>query len=1118
MTSDRLHHPDRLRAGSRRRHFAIALGAALALSLPAAALSGQATDAPAELDQARFRDPPPAARPRVWWHWMDGNVSTAGIDKDLAWMKRIGIAGVQNFDGALHTPQLVAERVPFLGDAWRTAIRHAVDQANAAGLEFTIASSPGWSETGGPWVRPEQAMKKLVWSELDVRGGQPLSIRLPLPPATSGPFQDIPGGGAEPAQPTTAGLPTLYRDSRLVAYRMRTDDEAGSARITASSAIDTARLADGGRTHFQQLAMGPDRRGWIDFAYARATTMRAVELVLRPGQRIGPIYPSWPAGRIEASDDGRSYRRIADLPPRGAPQQTIAFPATTARHFRLVLEDRFAPFAVPAFAPPETPVTAHGVAHVAFLSEARVHRFEDKAGWSTVPGLGAIATPDVDRAAAVRADDVVDLTDRMQPDGTLHWTAPAGRWRILRMGWSLTGKLNNPASKEGTGLEVDKLNATHVKAYAAAYLGEYERAVGRDRIGAAGIRYMLNDSYEAMAANWTDDILAQFRRRRGYDPTPWLPVLTGRVVRDALDSDRFLWDFRRTLADLIADEHYGVLTAELHARGMGRYGESHEALRAFVGDGMEVKKTADVPMGATWAMPNPARLLPDLLESASVAHLYGQNVVEAESFTSFITPYGYDPARLKPYADKMMANGVNRFVIHTSAHQPTDAAGPGVTLGGAGQFFTRKETWAEMARPWIDYLARSSDLLQQGRFVADIAWFYGEDDNITALYDERPPVIPAGYAFDFVNGDALRSLLRMENGRLAAPGGARYRLLAIDPDARRMTLTTLRRLDALSRKGLAIAGPMPLASPSLADDQRAFAALARAIWARGDRVFPTVAAATAALGVAPDAVLGDPALAYVHRKLPDGDLYFVANLSEAEVRTTASFRVGSKAAQIWRADDASITPGSYAIAGGRTSVPLTLAPHDALFVVFRDAAKTTAYRAPVVAITPLVTLAGPWQVRFPPGGGAPPVAMFYTLGSWSQNAVPGIRYFSGTARYETSVDVPKMRAGKRLLLDLGAVANVAEVFVNGTSAGIAWKAPYHVDVTNHMRPGRSRIGIAVANLWPNSLIGDRRAGGTRPQTEAGYNPFTKDSPLMPSGLLGPVRLLVATTEPRAPAP
>lgn len=1053
-------------------------------------------------------NPDASARPRVWWHWMDGNVTKDGIAKDLAWMKRIGIGGVQYFDGSLHTPQIVSTRVPYLSPAWRSTFRYAVTESEAADLEFTIASSPGWSQTGGPWVRPEQAMKKLVWSELDVSGGQPIVVPLPHPPDTTGPFQNIPGGGAEPSQPPPQGLPTLYRDSRIIAYRIPETDENLPAKITSSSPIDPTRLTDGNRTHFQQLASRADQPGWINFAYPEPVTMRAVELVLQPGARIGPIYPSWPVGRIEASDDGLIYRKVADLPERGAPQQTVAFSAATARHFRLLLEPRFAPFPVKAFAPPETSIPAHGVARVKFISEARVNRFEDKGGWSTVSGLGEVRTPIAAENATIPTGSVVDITDRFQPDGILSWTPPVGKWRILRLGWSLTGKLNNPASKEGTGLEVDKLNRVHVKAYTTAYLNHYEQAVGQSNMGSRGIRYMLNDSYEALAANWTDDILVEFQRRRGYAPMPWLPVLTGRVVESADKSDRFLWDFRRTLADLIADEHYGILSTELRSRGMGRYGESHEALRAFVGDGMEVKKTADIPMGATWAIQSTNKQLPDIRESASVSHIYGQNIVAAESFTSLFPAYGFDPAALKPFADKMMANGVNQFVIHTSVHQPTEVEGPGIGLGSVGQWFTRKETWSEMARPWVDYLARSSNLLQQGQFVADIAFFYGEDDNITAMYDNNNPALPPGYAFDFVNADAIRSVFQMDNDRLVSPSGSAYRLLAFDPNVQRVTVPTLRKLDALSKAGLVIAGPKPISSPSLADNDLEFSALVDAIWSRVGQTFSTVEAAIDALELAPDASLGSESLSFVHRKLPNADLYFIANLSDTSVASTASFRIKGMAPEIWRADDGTVSAASYDFVDDRTNVPMTIEGHDAVFVVFRRPTTLPSRRIPSTPRSPFMTLDGPWQITFPPNRGAPSSTTFQTLRSWTAIDVAGIRYFSGTARYSKTLSIPDLPKEGSLILDLGQVSNIAQVFVNGHAAGIAWKSPFRVDVSNFVYKGDNRIEIVVSNLWPNRMIGDKQVGGIHRYAMATYDPFTMNTPLLPSGLLGPVQLYI----------
>jgi hypothetical protein len=1052
---------------------------------------------------------------------MNGNVSEAGITEDLAWMERVGIGGVQNFEGSLDTPQVVDERVPYRSQAWREAMRHAVETARDRGIEFTIAASPGWSETGGPWVKPEAAMKKLVWSEIEVAGGKALDVTLPLPPSATGPFGEIPGNldKAVPAIPSH-----FYRDSQVIAFKRPPLDTTPKAAISSSSPIDLATITDGDRTTAATLEFGSGTSAWIQFSYDTPQTMRAAVVTLKT-LVLGPLSPLMPKGSIAASDDGKTFRTIATLPTDGATQQTLAFPATRARHFRLVLEPGFAPIAFNGRSFQLPPGPTHSIMEVSFQTGAHVDRFEDKAGFTNAIGVAGNVTPDTNKNAVVSPVDVVDLTDRMTVDGRLVWTPPAGNWRIVRFGWSLTGKTVHPASAEGAGLEVDKLNSAHVRAYVDAYLAEYSNAVGPGGLGANGIGFMLNDSFEAGPTNWTDDILQQFEARRHYDPLPFLPVLTGRVVQSAEASDRFLWDFRRTLADLVADAHYGEISRALKEHGMGRYSESHEGGRNFVGDGMEVKKSATVPMGAAWAEGKPPRFMPDIVESASVSHLYGQNIVAAEAFTVSsegsiaggpppALPYGMAPEHLKPLADAMLANGLNRFVVHTSVHQPTDAPGPGVTLGLFGQWFTRKETWADMAGAWVSYLARSSEMLQQGKFVADIAWFYGEDDNITALFNPGASPGPEGFAFDFVNADALRSLLTVEQGKLVAPHGAAYRVLVLDPSATRMTLTTLQKIAALVEGGATVAGAKPVGSPSLADDAEAFRRLADGLWATG-KIYPTLDAALKATSLVKDAEFpGAESIAYVHRRLPDADIYFVANLSDDAVTTTGRFRVVGRAPQIWRADDASIRDVSFTRETGITEIPINLAPRDAFFVVFERPTAATSHAMPKLSRDTFLNVVGPWDLQIPRADAEPIRTSLDELVSWTHIDREEIRYFSGVATYTTTFEAAgDPRMGERFILDLGSVSNVARVSVNGRDMGVVWKTPFELDVTAAMRTGENTLTVEVANLWPNRFIGDKQPNAPHRSVFGTRDTFTAASPLLPSGLLGPVRLIRETRAP-----
>jgi hypothetical protein len=805
--------------------------------------------------------------------------------------------------------------------------------------------------------------------------------------------------------------------------------------------------------------------------------------------------------------------------PGGA--RTIAFPAVSARFFRVTVRTAVPQSAGrgPAPAPPAAPAGT-AVAQLILHPAAPVNRFQEKAAFSAATGIYDLATPAVPSADAVGRGDVIDLTSRMHPDGTLDWTPPPGRWVILRMGYSLTGAHNSPASPEATGLEVDKMNRAYVENYFDNYLGQYKDTVG-PLMGKRGLQYVITDSWEAGTANWTDNMIAEFNKRRGYDMRPWLPVLTGRIVESAASSDRFLWDFRETLGELTTEYHYDQLTAILKQRGMGRYSESHESGRAFIGDGMEVKRSADVPMSAMWvsqAGRTSAQYDADVRESASVAHIYGQNLVAAESLTAGSGAWTYSPETLKPTADRMLAMGLNRFVIHTSVHQPVDDKIPGLGLGPYGQWFTRHETWAELAKPWTTYLARSSYLLQQGKFVADILYFYGEDSNITALFSAKPPEIPAGYSFDYVNADALKNRIAAANGLLTTTTGMSYRVLALDANSRHMSLGVLRKIRDLVNAGVAVVGPKPIDSPSQADDQAEFQAIANQLWGSGagkGKVYGsgTIGDALAALQASPDFEYTKPqpdtALFFVHRKLADGDIYWVSNTNHRVERLEASFRVQGKAPELWHADTGSTEPAAYRVAGGRTTVPLRLEPNEAVFVVFRQPTAETSRTVPTHVDTPLSTVSGAWEVAFQPNRGAPEKIALDALHSWSDNSDAGVKYFSGTATYTKTLDAPAawFHAGTKLSLDLGDVKNLAEVSVNGKPLGILWKAPFRVDVTAALKPGANTLQIKVTNLWVNRLIGDQQPDAAKKYTYTAQQFYRADSPLLPSGLLGPVQVV-----------
>ena len=954
-----------------------------------------------------FDNPPNGARPRVWWHWMNGNISREGIKLDLEWMHRTGLGGFQNFDAALQTPLVVDHRLVYMTPEWKDAFKYATTLADQLGLEEAIAGSPGWSESGGPWVPASQGMKKYVWSETQVEGGKPFTGTLPHPPGNTGAFQNLSIHDMLEPPPGSAAAPEFYADSVVVAYRRAATDvsvESQHAKMTASGGSpDFAMLSDGDLEKTTKIPI-PKTAGetsWIQYEFPSPQAIRAITFVTNDPNRLASLVGGMgaPDKALEASDDGQNFRLVAKLSGGEAPQHTLSFPAVTAKYFRVTFK-RTPPPPIPPWAEgldpssfgitlPPAP-TDYEIAELVLHPGARVNRFEDKAAFTTEGDLYSLATPPVGAADAVPLSDILDLTSKMHSDGTLDWNPPAGDWVVLRFGYSLLGITNHPATAEATGLEVDKLDRRFVKKYFETYLDSYKETVGDDFMGKRGIRYVINDSWEAGAQNWTDNMIEKFKALRGYDPVPWMPVLVGQVVESAEASDKFLWDFRKTLADLVADEHYGELEAVLHERNMGHYGESHESGRALIADGMEVKKFNEVPMSAMWTQSPGVNneqfgYNADDRESASVAHIYGQNLAAAESMTAAAAPWAWSPATLKPTADQEFLNGINRFVIHESAHQPLVDKAPGMTLGPFGQWFNRNETWADQAGTWINYLARTSFLLQQGHFGADLIYFYGEDSNLTAIFEEKAPDIPPGYGFDYVNADALIHELTVAGGRITTASGMNYRVLGLDPYSQHMSLPVLRAIHKLVVDGAVVAGAKPIDDPSLSDDQVEFKMLNDDLFGDGTGVHHvgkgTVYAGQKlgdvfnALQVAPDFDYtkpeSDARLLFVHRKLDDGDVYFVDNRKDRNETVDATFRVTGKAAELWHADTGLTEPASFKIADGRTTVPLKLEPWGTVFVVFRKATDQTTFTVPAKTETEVATVGGPWKVSFQPKRGAP---------------------------------------------------------------------------------------------------------------------------------------------------
>jgi hypothetical protein len=768
---------------------------------------------------------------------------------------------------------------------------------------------------------------------------------------------------------------------------------------------------------------------------------------------------------------------------------------------------------------------------------------------------------------------ILNLSEFMNPEGELEWDAPAGNWTILRMGYQPTGRSNHPASHGGRGLEIDKMSSEAMDFYWENFLERVVKIAG-GRIGETFLGINI-DSYEVGHQNWNKDFAQSFIEATGYDIRQFLPVITGRVVKSTEFTERVLWDYRKVVGNLITKNYYGHMAARSRAAGLklfvepyGSYGNTNDSV---------VAGTVDVPMCEWWAYAwnQPGRSVEAKL-AASAAHTYGRKVVDSEAFTGtperIFETY---PGAIKAQGDYFMALGVNRFSFHTWAHDPYGAA-PGLGLGTYGSRFDNRNTWWPFAKPWHEYLSRCFYLLQQGEFVGDVLYFVGDQHPLRGeelRRDEILPGLPRGIDYAFANPEILLQL-RFENGKLRTEKGSSFRVLVL-PDAQWMSLDILQKVADLLAEGAVVVGPKPVSLPGKPDLEGIgrFEALVKAVWGSfdgNDAVSNKVGKGTLYPALPLGQVLAEhkveadfsfthqagkpsaPApypgsdIEFIHRRAGNDEIYFLTNQHAEAKSIQARFRVTGKKPEIWMPDRGKI----YQITemetqDGHTELALKFGPDESYFVVFRDPGEASADKpAPWLNSTEMVMdLSGGWTVGFPENK----TIKMPNLISWTGLEDDALKHHSGTATYRKAFTTDVAAGESTLVLDLGDVQVIASVSVNGKDCGIAWKRPYQVDITGALKPGDNTLTVTVANLWVNRIIGDQRhpddvewtseTGSTaagqglvkvpdwvkyqtprpNPDRQAFYGwkwPHMKaDRELLPSGMLGPVRLFKTSGDP-----
>jgi hypothetical protein len=968
-----------------------------------------AWDVRAGVLEQNFVKPPADARAWVYWFFMDGMMTRAGLTADLEAMKRAGIGGAIVLEVNIGLPRGPVE---FMSPPWQALFRHAVDEADRLGIEIALGAGPGWCGAGGPWLKPEQSMQHLVATQTNIVGPLKFSGRLPQPKPRPPYFGE---GTLTPELKTE--WEHFYRDVSVLAF--------------------------------------PTPDG---------------------------------TNRIGDADEKALYYRDP------------------------------------------------------FSSKAGVKPF--------LPAPAAFPSMPADQCIA--ADKVVDLTAKLSANGQLDWDAPPGRWTIMRFGRTLTGQTTRPAPLPGLGFESDKFSASALDAHFAAFAGKLISGLSQHQHSGRGLTMLHFDSWEMSSQNWSEHFRAEFQKRRGYDPLKYLPAYSGLVVGTPEITERFLWDVRQTASELVIENQARHLRQLAHQHGLRLSIEPYDLNPA--GD-LALGAEADVPMGEFWADSDPFDTSFSGIEATSIAHTHGKPVVGAEAFTGGGgLPWTRYPGSMKDQADWAFALGLNRLTIHRYQHQPWTNRVPGLTMGGIGTQYERTQTWWEMSGSWHHYLARCQYLLRQGLPVADILYLTPEG----APHVFRPPTSALagsktmpdrkGYNFDGIDPATLIERVKVRGGKLDLPDGMSYRVLVL-PETETMTPELLGKIRGLVKAGATIIGSRPQKSPSLVNFPQCDAKVKRIadeIWGQAPPVahtndvfvppypdYETVAMNLTAMGVPPDFEASQP-LRYNHRHLKNAEIYFVSNPSKAIQNVTCTFRVAGQHPELWNPITGSVRnlPNFRFIAGGRTEIPLRFEAHESYFMVFR---KETAPSGGLVAqrnfsdIEPYSEITGPWEVSFQAGRGAPEKINMDRLGSWSDQADSGVKYFSGEAVYRKTFTVASDLVATRrpVFLDLGRVEVMAEVTVNGQAFPTLWCAPFCVDISSAVKPGDNLLEVKVVNLWPNRMIGDQQlpadssTKGGWPQwlsdskpspdgriTWASFDPFKQNSPLLPSGLLGPVFLSV----------
>lgn len=1025
-----------------------------------------------------------------YWYWIGDDISKAGITKDLEAMKAAGIGGA--LIGNIN-PREKDGKVPLLSKAWWEHMVHAVTEGKRIGVDIGAFNCPGWSQSGGPWVKAEMAMRYKVYSETTIEGGRNIEIALQQPAKI---FQDT----------YVLAFPTINSEKYTSATK--------TTKITVEPSIKNPQyLIDGDKATSGVFSSTKN----YEINVLLENYIEANNLQFYPGREV--IYTEC---EVQAKIDG-SYKTIKSFiidrrklsVTVGANKYApllIALPSIKAKNYKLHFKQL-------SFRKKSDTWSINDI----IFSKASVM---DNYARKTLVKMHPTSRPkwdsykwqqqkNVDSSLAIATGNVIDISNMMDAKGNLTWQAPKGRWTIQRYGMAPTGTKNSPSAPQGKGFEIDKANKALVQFHYAQFIGEFLKRIPEESKSA--FKYVIADSYEMGSQNWTDGLEKKFETKYGYNPKSYLPVFSGRIVGSVEESERFLWDIRRFMADAVAHQYVGGLREASNMDNLQLWLENYGHW-GFPSEFLMYGGQSDLVSGEFWNEGSLGNI--ECKSASSAAHIYGKNRVSAEAFTAANRSYVRHPAMLKKRGDWSFTEGINHLVLHVYIHQPDDKRVPGVNAWFSTEF-NRHNTWFKKSKTYFDYLRRCQHLLQQGQYYADVCYFIGEDTPVMSGYQN--PKLPKGYSFDYINAEVILNRLSVKNGRFVLPDGTSYGLMVL-PKSETMRPEVLSKIESLISQGGKIYGSAPKKSPSLQNYPKSdsiIRTMATKIWSNSKNKIKKYNEGYIVDGLQLKDVLtqlnidkdvnlkSDVPVLWTHRSTPEMDIYFLTNQSDKEISFKPSFNVSGKKPQLWDAITGKIRHlPEYKAVNNRTEIPITMKANQSWFVVFINSDKKVLYNTNsknFPATKTVQTLNTTWNVNFLNKTiGIKDTVHFKTLIDWSKHKNDTIKYYSGTAVYKTNFKFTKPNNANSIFINLGKVGVMATVKLNGINIGTSWIAPFVLNATKAIKEGNNTLEIEVVNTWRNRITGDKLLPEKEKTTWLLTDNVKPEEALVTSGLLGPV--------------